>query len=158
MSDLQVAACELADDVPHHERSAHGALGVVAVGDGRAEDSHDRVADELLDDASERLDLAADAVVVRREHRADLFGIEPLGPGGEADQVDEDDGDDPPLVPRRRDRLADREAAREAEAGDLRVLLAAGGTDNHRKKPKAAGDKSRAGSCGVRRPPGSTRR
>ena len=32
------------------------------------------------------------------EHRADVFGVEPLGPRGEADEIDEDDGDDPPLV------------------------------------------------------------
>ena len=147
-ADLQVTAGELARDVPHHERSAHSSLGVVSVGDRRSKNSHHRVADELLDDSPERLDLAADAVVVRREHCADLLGVEPLGPGREPDQVDEDDSDDPPLVPGRRDRLADREPAREAEAGDLGVLLAAGGANNHRQKPTAAGDKSRASSCG----------
>ena len=106
--DLQVAAGELADDVPDDERRAHGALRVVAVGERRAEDAHHRVADELLDDAAERLDLAAHAVVVRRQHCTDVLGIEPFGPGREPDEVDEDDGDDPPLVPgassRRRSR------------------------------------------------------
>ena len=89
--DLQVAPGELADDVPHDERRAHGALRVVAVGERRSEDTHDRIADELLDDAAEGLDLAPDAVVVRRQHGADLFGIEPLGSRGEPDEVDEDD-------------------------------------------------------------------
>ena len=66
--DLQVAAGELADDVPDDERRAHRTLRVVAVRERRSEDAHDGVADELLDDAAERLDLAADALVVRREH------------------------------------------------------------------------------------------
>ena len=130
--DLQVAAGELADDVPHDERRAHGALCVVAVGERRSEHAHDRIADELLDDAAERLDLPPDALVVGRKDGANLLGIEPLGPGREPDEVDEDDGDDPPLVPRGAP-LADRGAAREAEAGNLRVLLAAGGADNHPK-------------------------
>ena len=99
--DLQVASGELARDVADDECGTHGTLGVVAVGERRAEDAHHRVADELLDDASERLDLAPDTLVVRRQHRANILGVELLGPRGEADEVDEDDRDDPPLVGRR---------------------------------------------------------
>ena len=50
-----------ASDVANRERGAHGSLGVVLVCDRRAEDGHDRVADELLDGASEALELGADA-------------------------------------------------------------------------------------------------
>ena len=41
------------------ERSAHRTLGIVLVRDRRAEDGHDRVADELLHGAAEALDLRA---------------------------------------------------------------------------------------------------
>ena len=37
--------------------ATNGALGVVLVGDWRAEDRDDRIADELLDRAAEALDL-----------------------------------------------------------------------------------------------------
>ena len=149
--DLQVAAGELADDVPDDERRAHRALRVVAVGERRAEHAHHRVADELLDDAAERLDLAADALVVGRKHRANLLGVEPLGPRREPDEVDEDDRDDPPLVPGRA-LVADRGAAREAEVGDRRVLLAAGRTDDHWRSlrpqaPKVARILHRSANC-----------
>ena len=51
----------------HRQGRAHRALGVVAVGGGRAEHADHGVADELLDHAAERFDLVADTVVVRRE-------------------------------------------------------------------------------------------
>ena len=124
-ADLQVAAGELPDAVADHERGAHRALRVVAVRERRAEEAHHRVADELLDHAAERLDLTPDALVVRRQHRADVFRVEPLGPRGEADQVDEDHRHDPPLDPR---RLVGghRRTAQQAEPGDVRVLGATG--------------------------------
>jgi hypothetical protein len=82
----------------HREGRAHGPLGVVAVGSGRSEHADHRVADELLDHAAERLDLGADAVVVRRQDGPHVLGIERLGARGESDEVDEDDRDDPPLL------------------------------------------------------------
>jgi len=61
------------------------------------EDAEDGVADELLDPAAVALDLAAHALVVRREERAYVLGIELLGAGREADDVDEEDADDAAL-------------------------------------------------------------
>ena len=52
-------------EVADRERRAHGALGVVLVGRRRAEERHDRVADELLDRAAVSLELGADALVIR---------------------------------------------------------------------------------------------
>ena len=75
------------------ERRAYGALGVVAVRRRRTEDAHHRVPDELLDRAAVALELLADALVVRREDRAHVLRIELLGTSGEADEVDEEDGD-----------------------------------------------------------------
>jgi len=59
------------------------------VRDRRAEDRHDRVADELLDRSSERFDLGSQTRVVRTEDRTHVFGIELLGASGEPDEVDE---------------------------------------------------------------------
>ena len=89
--ELGLLAVRADHRLAHGERRAHGALGVVAVGDRRAEDAHHRVADELLDDAAERLDLVANALVVRREDRAHVLGVELFGPRREPDEVDEDD-------------------------------------------------------------------
>ena len=46
----------VADGVDELEGGADGALGVVLVGDRRAPDGHDRVADELLDGAAVAVD------------------------------------------------------------------------------------------------------
>ena len=64
--EVELALVELERAVTHRQRAANGALGVVAVGRGRAEDGHDRVADELLHGAAEGLELAPDVLVVRR--------------------------------------------------------------------------------------------
>jgi hypothetical protein len=62
---------ELADG----ERRSHRALRVVLVSDGRAEDGHDRIADELLHGAVVPLELTADAGVVGGEQPADVLGV-----------------------------------------------------------------------------------
>ncbi len=147
-SDLQAATCELAGAVAHDQCGAHRSLGVVSVRERRSEHSHDRIADELLDDAAERLDLAPHAIVVRREHCAHFFGVELLRLRGEPDEVDEDDGDDAALVPRRRLR-GEGEPACETEARDLGVVLAAGWTRDHRDDLGSA-----AGSAPGERQPG----
>ena len=110
--------------VANGECRADRALGVVAVGRRRAEDAHDRVADELLDRAAVALELLADALVVRREDRADVLRIELLGTSGEADEVDEQDGDDAALLAGP-PGLGERRAARVAELREVGVLLAA---------------------------------
>ncbi len=69
----------LARPVSDCERGANRALVVVAECSRRAEDAHHRVADELLDPAPETLELGANALVVRRQDRADVLGIELLG-------------------------------------------------------------------------------
>ena len=56
-ADLQLAVRR--ERVANRERSAHGAFRIVLVRDRRAEDRHDRVADELLDRAAEALELGA---------------------------------------------------------------------------------------------------
>ena len=72
---------------------AHGALGVVLVNGRNAEDSEDRVADELLHDSSVGLDVRAGHRSVGGEHLVDVFWISGLRGGGEPDQVAEQRGD-----------------------------------------------------------------
>jgi hypothetical protein len=110
--------------VPHREGRADGPLRVVPVGGRRAEDPHDRVADELLDHSSEPDELGPHALVVRREERADVLGVEGLRLRGESDQVHEEHRDDAPLLADRR-RLDEDRTAGVAEAGALRILLCA---------------------------------
>jgi len=89
------------------------------------------VADELLDDAAEGFELSADEVMVRRQERAHVLGIEPLGACREADEVDEDDGENPPLVPLSVASRLQGVAARIAETCVVRVLPAAARARDH---------------------------
>jgi len=123
--DLQPAVSQLAGAVADDQCGPHGALRVVPVRERRPEDAHHGVADELLDDAAERLDLAAHPIVLRREHRADVLRVETLRADREADEVDKDHRDDATLLAW--DGLrAQRCTAGEAETRLGRVLLAAG--------------------------------
>ena len=121
-----MALVQLLDGFARGERRTHGALGIVLVRNGSAEDGHDGVADELLHRAAEALDLRADARVIRREHRAYVLRIELLGAAGEADEVGEEDGDDLALLARGGPLGLERGTARHAEARAVRVLVAAG--------------------------------
>ena len=143
------------DPVADGERRADGALGVVLVRDRGAEDRHHGVADELLDRAAEALELVAEPSVVRAEQRAHLLGIHLLGARGEADEVGEEHRHDLALLePRLLGRL-ERRAARVAEAGSLRVLLAAARARDHGRKPtppRALAESDPRGACAGRRP------
>ncbi len=82
----------------HREAGADGALGVVLVGDRRAEDGHDVVADELVDGPSEAGHLLAEAPQGAVDHRLERLGVHPLGDGGVAGEVGEEDGCLAPLL------------------------------------------------------------
>ena len=64
----------------------------------RAEERHNRVADELLHRAPEALELRAQMSVIWGEQRTHVLRVHRLGPGREADQVAEETGDDLPLL------------------------------------------------------------
>src|SRR6266487_7165205 len=81
----------LARPTTNGERSSNGAFRIVLVRDGRTKKCHDRIADELLHRATEPLELASQALVVRTEDRLDVFGIELLRARREADEVGEQD-------------------------------------------------------------------
>jgi hypothetical protein len=119
--------------VPDREGGADRTLGVVAVRGRGPEHAHDRVTDELLDGAAEALELLPHVLVVRSQDRPHVLRVERLGLRGEAHEVDEEDGDHTPFLGGRL-RLGQRCRAREAEARDVRVLLAAARADEHSQR------------------------
>ena len=60
----------------HAQGGPHGALGVVAVGDGRTEQGDDRVADDLVDAAAERDDVGHEELETAVDERLHLLGVE----------------------------------------------------------------------------------
>ena len=128
--ELRLLHVECGHRVADGESRPNGALGIVAMGGRRAEDGHDGVADELLHDPAKGLQLVAHRPVIRRQDRAHVLRIELLRARREAHEVDEDDADEPALLAPRR-LLLERSSAREAETGDLRVVLAAGTASGH---------------------------
>ena len=74
--DAHLQLALVADPVADRERRTDGALRIVLVCDGRAEDRHDGVADELLDRAAAALELGAQPLVIRPQDRFDVLGVE----------------------------------------------------------------------------------
>ena len=95
---------EAGERLLHAQRGAHGPLGVVLVGDRRAEQGDDGVAEQLVDAAAERLDVGDERLEARLDEPLDLLGVEVLGERRVADEVGEQHGDDAPLLDRRSSR------------------------------------------------------
>ena len=77
---------------------AHGALRVVAVGDGSAEHGHDTVADVLVDGAAVAVDGAIDSLKECAEQAMDLLRIELARQPRVASEVGEQDRHLPTLA------------------------------------------------------------
>ena len=94
-----VAAAQLlavgADRVLDRERRAHGALGVVLVPDGSAEHGEQPVAEQLRHGAVEAPHLGPDQRDDLVEQELGTLRPEPLADRGRADDVGEQDRDDP---------------------------------------------------------------
>ena len=99
---------QLLDSFEHAQTGANRALGVVAVRDRRAEDGHDGVADELLEHAAVVLDALLRLAVVELQDVAHVLRIGLIRARRQADEVDEEDGDELPLLLRRGDLRAAR--------------------------------------------------
>ena len=130
-AELESAA---ADAVAHGQRRAHRPLRVVAEGGRRAEHRHHRVADELLDDAAEGLELVAD----RARGRARASRGRPRDRGSRPRAVKPTRSTKTTLTMRRSSPSAasagsERRRAREAEPRDIGIFLGAGRTNQHRK-------------------------
>jgi hypothetical protein len=118
--------------VADRESGSDRPLGIVLVRGGRAEDRHDRVADELLDRSAEALELRTEACVVGLEEPAHVLGVHAFRPRREAHEVAEQNAYDLPLFASTL-RL-ERCAAGRAEARVLRVLAPAAGADPHARR------------------------
>ena len=80
------------------EGGAERALTVVAMGDRRAEESHDRIADMLVDAAAIERDDRFRPGIEGLDQAAQILGIEPRGKRGEARDIGEEDRDLAPFA------------------------------------------------------------
>ena len=71
----------------------HCAAGVILVRDGRPEEGHDAVAEELVDRALVLVDLGQHQLESARHDGVHVLRIQPLGERREARHVDEEDRD-----------------------------------------------------------------
>ena len=127
----------------HAQRGPHRPLGVVLVGDRRAEQGDDGVADDLVDLAAERGDVADEPLEAAVDQVLDLLGIGRLAERREADQIGEDHGGDPPLVAPGDQRLAAGRAEACALGGDGTAARAGHPVSIRADRPRAPWSSSR---------------
>jgi hypothetical protein len=84
-----------------------------------------------FDSAPEAFDLSLETLVIGSEGRSYIFGVEIVGAGGEAHQVDEQHRHDLALLGPGRRRCLERRGALQTEFGLVRVLLATVRTNRH---------------------------
>ena len=88
----------LSEPSPDRKRRPDRSLRVVLVHDGRAEDRHHRVADELLDRPAVTLDLPLGRGMEGPQGGTHVLRVSRIGAGGEADEVADENGDDLALL------------------------------------------------------------
>ena len=75
------------------EGGEHGATGVILVGERRAEQRHEAVAEELVHRAFVAMHLRERGLEEAAQKRVHAVGADPLGEGGGADEIAEEHGD-----------------------------------------------------------------
>ena len=83
-------ASQIGQRIAHLKGGAHGPERVILMHDGNAEDTDDRVADELLNDATMPLDRGAHRLVVTIENASQHFGVKALAEFCRRDEVAEE--------------------------------------------------------------------
>ena len=117
---------QLGDGLQHAQRAPYRPLRVVLMDRRDAEHGHDRIPDELVQGASDALDLVSQPGVKRTQHGPDVLRIGPVRARREPHQVTEHHRDDLALLARRVPRRIDQwRPARPAEPEPLRVVLPA---------------------------------
>ena len=81
----------------HLQGCADCSVGIVLVRDRSTEHRQDAIAENLVDAATERVDVSLQRLERTVDHAFDLLGIEPLGESGVADKVGEKHRHHPPL-------------------------------------------------------------
>ena len=132
----------------HTERGAQGALRIVLVRYGRAEDDEDRVADELLNGAVLAYGLFGQVLEDAGHEDLQLLGIHLVGELREAREVREEDGDEAALLTLLLQPLNDRR--RVAATALYRGLLARGGREDPAARRTAPSDRIPRGRRGAR--------
>ena len=89
---------DLAHRTLHGEPRSNGPLRIILMGDGRPEDRHDVVTDELVDVSSAIGHLAAQALERPFHEGLGDLGVELLGDRGIAGEIGEQNGCQPPLL------------------------------------------------------------
>ena len=122
---------EGAERLLHPQRGPHGPLRVVLVGDRRSEQGDDAVAEQLVDAAAEQLDVGDQPLEAGLDQALDVLRVAALGERGVADDVGEEDRDDPALLERDR-RPCHRMPARGTEPSPRWHRMGARGARDHR--------------------------
>ena len=112
----------------HPQGGPDGPLGVVLVGDRRAEQGDDGVADDLVDPAAEGIDVGDEPLEAAVDQVLDLLRVHRLGQRGVPDEVREEDRHDPTLVSPQAQVLS----ALRAEASACRHVRTTAGAGHHR--------------------------
>ncbi len=97
-SEIGLGCIELLDRFQDADGCPHRPLRIVLVRHRSAEDGEHPIAHELFQSAPEPFDVLTYPRVVDGQTTTAVFGIGPFGVGGEANQVGEEDGDDPALL------------------------------------------------------------
>jgi hypothetical protein len=95
------------------------------VGDRSAEQGDDGVSHDLVHSPAESRDVGGQSLEAAIHEVLDLLRVHRLAQGGEADEIGEDHGDDPPLVASGAERH-NRLPASGAESSPLRQRVPAG--------------------------------
>jgi hypothetical protein len=97
-SESGLGLIELLDRFQDTDGCPHRPLRIVLVSHGSSEDGEHAIPHELFEPAPEPFDVLTYPRVINRETVTAVFGIGPFGVGGEANQVGEEDRDDPALL------------------------------------------------------------
>jgi hypothetical protein len=122
-SPLQVVSLR-SEPLPDCKCRPDGSFRVVLMGDGRAEDGHQRVTNEPLDRTAVTLDLALRRSMGRLQCGTDVLWVGDIR-GGEASEVDDENGDEFALLrksARRGDLLLRLSPVRRNDRGDASEL------------------------------------
>jgi hypothetical protein len=103
--EVRIDRIQLVDRVKDAQPGSHRTLCVILMRRRRAEDSHHRIADELLDRPAKPLDLRAQTPVIRDDTSPHIFRIPTVRSRGESHQIAKQNRDDLPLLERLRERL-----------------------------------------------------
>ncbi len=96
--EIGLISHESSEGFMHLHRGSDGTVGIVLVGDRRAEQGQDAVAHHLVDSAAERRDVGDQPLEARVDQALHPLGIEMLGQRCVADEIGEDHGDHSTLL------------------------------------------------------------